>query len=326
MTMGNRTKISRILITGGCGFVGANLAKYFYDKGYDIKILDNLSTGTVHNLEDTGIDLTKIELIKGDVLDRTTVNRAVAGSNAIVHLAAETSVIDSFKLPVEHWNINVTGTLNLLEESRLNNRIKTFVFASSNAVLGEQEPPASENQLPQPLSPYGASKLACEALCTTYHHAYGLPTYCLRFSNCYGPFSMHKPSVISIFIQRLMENKPLVIYGDGNQTRDFIHIEDICQAIFLCQENTGADKNTSRGGEIFNIASGKETSINELVGLLTELTEKKSEVIHEPARKGEIIRNYSDISKVKRHLKYEPRIALKDGLADLWNWFDGKDK
>ncbi len=319
------TSIDNILVTGGCGFVGANLVNYLCDKNYNLKVFDNLSSGSIQNLESTGINLDKIEIIKGDITDREAVKKALKNIDAVVHLAAETSVVDSLQTPVEHWNINVSGTLNVLEEGRIN-KIKAFILASSNAVLGEQEPPACEVQVPQPLSPYGATKMAGEALCSAYYNSYGLPAYCLRFSNCYGPYSYHKTSVISLFLQYIKENKTLTIYGDGNQTRDFIHVLDICQAIHLCLKDAtqSGKENKNASGEIFQIASGKETSVNELVELLSSLANKEISVVHSPARKGEIIRNYSDISKARACLKFNPQIDLKDGLAALWNQYNEK--
>ncbi len=321
--MATNNKISRILITGGCGFIGANLIKYLFSANNEIVSIDNLSSGTIANLEATGVRLNNIELIEGDIRDCKAVRHALNKVDAVVHLAAETSVIDSLVTPVEHWETNVTGTLNLLEESRRSN-IKGFILASSNAVLGEQAPPANENQPPKPLSPYGATKMACEALCSAYTHSYGLTTYSLRFSNCYGPFSIHKPSVISLFIQRLLDNKPLTIYGDGNQTRDFVHVNDICQAISLCLADAALPSQKNNGGETFQIASGTETAINELVSLLGAISTKELAVAYEPARKGEIVRNFSDITKARSLLRFNPQTDLKTGLTSLWEWYNDR--
>jgi len=312
-----------ILITGGCGFIGINLVKQLADKGYRIRVLDNLSTGKEKNLKKLLISYPQppaVDLIVGDVRNQAIVNQNIKGAVAVVHLAAHTDVIGSLENPKEDWDINVNGTLNLLEACRKNGVAK-FIFASSNAVLGEQPPPIDESVIPRPLSPYGASKLAGEALCSSYCHSFGLETSTLRFANCYGPYSEHKNSVITKFMKCAMEGMPLTIYGDGNQTRDFIHVDDICRAIFLA-----LTKQSSPGGEVFQIATGKETSINSLARLIGEIAGRELQIIHQPERKGEIKRNYSDINKARTMLGFKPKVELKAGLKDLWQWFQKEEK
>lgn len=301
----------KVLITGGCGFIGTNLIKYLDGKGYSLRVIDNLSAGNKQYLETLSLNETP-ELITEDIRNKEAVNKAVAGIDAVVHLAAHTSVVESLENPGEAWDINVNGTLNLLEACRRKG-VARFIFASSNAVLGEQPPPNDELKIPQPLSPYGASKLAGEALCSTYYHSFGLKTVSLRFANCYGPYSDHKPIVTALFMRQVKKGENLVIYGDGNQTRDFIHADDISQAIYLSL--------TSRNqtcGEVFQIASGIETSINQLVELIGAISDKKLQIVYEPERKGEIRRNYSDISKARAVLGFEPGVRLRKGLHDLW--------
>ncbi len=298
-----------ILITGGCGFVGVNLIKYLSGKDYTITILDNLSTGKKDYIEKLSLDKAP-NIIIDDIRNEDTVDRAVKGMDTVIHLAAQTSVVDSVENPKESWNINVTGTFNLLEACRQNN-VERFIFASSNAVAGEQIPPIDEKMIPQPLSPYGASKLTGEALCSAYYHSFGLKTTALRFANLYGPYSDHKTSVIAKFIEWIRTETPFTVFGDGNQTRDFVHVDDVSQAIQLSLESQKSQ------GEVFQIASGKETSINELVGILSEAIEKQLQVNYKLGRKGEIIRNYSDISKARKMLGFEPKIELKEGLKRL---------
>ncbi len=304
-----------ILITGGCGFIGTNLVKYLADRGNQIRILDNLSIGKAENLKQLQSQdsrLSTVDLIIGDIRDQGEVSQAVKGMDAVVHLAAHTSVVESLEKPKEDWEVNVNGTLNLLEACRQNGVAK-FIFASSNAVVGEQTPPIDEMKVPRPLSPYGASKLAGEALCSSYYHSFGLKTVPLRFANCYGPYSDHKTSVVSRFIKWAKEEQSLIIYGDGNQTRDFVHVDDVCQAIYL-----SLVAEDSVFGEVFQIASGTESSINELTELMKEVTGNKIQVIHQAEREGEIRRNYSDITKARRVLGFEPRVKLKEGLKELW--------
>ena len=301
-------KLGIILITGGCGFIGTNLVRYLAGRGCRLRILDNLSTGKKENLAPSFSD----NLIIGDVRDRKVVSQAVQGVEAVVHLAACTSVVDSLENPMEVWEVNVTGTINLLEACRQNS-VSRFVLASSNAVVGEQPPPIDELKIPQPLSPYGASKLAGEALCRSYYHSFGLETVALRFANCYGPYSEHKPSIIPKLIKWAEERRPVTVYGDGNQTRDFIHAVDVAQAIYLA-----LTVDTDSYGQIFQIATGIETSINQLVALVQEVAGRKLRIIYEAERKGEIKRNYSDITKARRMLGFDPEITLREGLKELW--------
>ena len=308
-------QLETILITGGCGFIGTNLVRYLASKGCQIRILDNLSTGKEENLrqlQSQDYRPSTGELTIGDIRNREVVDQAMQGVATVVHLAAHTSVVDSLENPRETWEVNVVGTLNLLEACRQNGVAK-FIFASSNAAVGEQTPPIDELKIPKPLSPYGASKLAAEALCGSYYHSFGLKTISLRFSNCYGPYSEHKPSIIPRLIKWSKEEKPLIIYGDGNQTRDFIHVDDVCQAIYLA-----LTANIDLYGGAFQIGTGIETSINKLAELMKEMAGNKLQIIHEAKRKGEIKRNCSDITKARRMLGFEPEIKLREGLKELW--------
>lgn len=308
-------QLETILITGGCGFIGTNLVRYLASRGCQIRILDNLSTGKEENLrqlQSQDYRPSTGELTIGDIRNREVVDQAMQGVATVVHLAAHTSVVDSLENPGETWEVNVVGTLNLLEACRQNGVAK-FIFASSNAAVGEQTPPIDELKIPKPLSPYGASKLAAEALCGSYYHSFGLKTISLRFANCYGPYSEHKPSVIPRLIKWAKEENPLIIYGDGNQTRDFIHVDDVCQAIYLA-----LTANMDSYGGVFQIATGIETSINKLAELMKEMAGNKLQIIHEPERRGEIKRNFSDITKARTVLGFEPEIKLREGLKELW--------
>jgi len=267
----------------------------------------------------------------GDIRDSEVVEKAVDGIDAVVHLAAHTGVIDSLKNPKENWDTNVNGTINLLEACRCRG-ISKFILASSNAVVGDQTPPIDELKLPQPLSPYGASKLAGEALCSAYYYSFGLNTICLRFANCYGPYSEHKTGVIPMYMNWANKGESLIIYGDGNQTRDFIHVHDICQAIRLALITSDSGLQTGESN-VFQIASGTETSINQLAELIKEIyagsriTSLNSQISisYKPKRKGEIERNYSDITKAKKILGFKPEFKLRDGLKQLFKLFEESD-
>ncbi len=314
-----------VLITGGCGFIGVNLVRYLLQRGdYEIIVFDNFSVGKKEYLEEAISDLSnknRVQVVEGDIRDKALCQEVSKGVSAIVHLAAQAGVIPSIEDPFYDCEVNVIGTLNLLY-SAVKNNVDKFVFASSNAPLGEQDPPVSEEKIPQPLSPYGASKLACEAYCSAFYGSYSLKTVIFRFSNVYGPYCLHKDSVIAKFIKDGLIKGELTIYGDGKQTRDFIHVDDICQAIYLVLNYSGSNQ---IWGSPFHLGTGKETTILELAELIKDLFEKEIKLSFAPPRKGEIIRNYSDISRAKDVLGFSPQISLKDGVKAVYNWFIRKN-
>lgn len=316
------------LITGGCGFIGTNLIEHLV-KNYDCKIrlVDNLSVGTTENLADVCDFVVtdkpinksdKVELWVGDILDGEMALKATKGINCIVHLAANTGVIHSIENPRQDCKVNVIGTLNYLEGAR-QNKVKKFIFASSGAPLGEQEPPIHEEKVPKPISPYGASKLSGEGYCIAYYESYGINTIVLRFSNVYGPRAHHKNSVVAKFIKQAINGETLKIYGDGEQTRDFIYVGDLIDAIHLLIFSDGIS------GEIFQLGTGQETSINELIEILIiELRNSginNLEMVNVSPRMGEIIRNFSDSSKANNLIGWKVRIPLKEGLKYTLQYF-----
>jgi UDP-glucose 4-epimerase len=241
---------------------------------------------------------------------------AVKDVSAVVHLAAFTNVRYSTKHPEQDFRTNSEGTFNLLEAVRNSDEATRVVFASSNAAVGEVEGAVDETRVPEPLSPYGASKLHGEALCRVYQECYEINTTSLRFANAYGPYAGHKTSVIPKFIRRAKQGKTLEIYGDGKQTRDFIHASDIASAILAALEND------SSAGEVYQVASGTETEINSLAEQIQELASeagKSVEIVHTDPRRGEIKYNYSSIDKIQRDLGWEPRIDLEEGLGELFS-------
>ena len=323
------------LITGGCGFIGTNLVKNLVEEGsHFIRVIDNLSVGTREDLsrvcqftepkpahlspQSSTLSPDKVELIVGDILDADLALRTAQGTDVIVHLAASAGVQQSVEDPIIDCTINVLGTLNYLEAARQNN-VKRFVFASSGAAVGESEPPIHEEVVPQPVSPYGAGKVAGEGYCSAYFLTYCIDTVALRFGNVYGPLSSHKNSVVAKFIRQAINGEILEIYGDGNQTRDFIHIDDLSHAIRLAAGVDGI------GGETFQIASNKETSIVELVqGLLPILSAAGIDgvkSVHAESRPGEIRRNFSDTSKARNLLGWQAKVGLKEGLEKTVRWF-----
>ncbi|MGH9692469.1 MAG: NAD-dependent epimerase/dehydratase family protein [Candidatus Acidiferrales bacterium] len=298
------------LITGGCGFIGVNLISRLVAEGASVRILDNLSLGKREDVDPLGVDLQV-----GDIRDLPAVAAACKGVDVVVHLAAHTRVVESVTSPELNFEINAIGTMNVLRACR-EAGVKKLIFASTGgAILGEQEPPVHEGMVPRPISPYGAGKLVGEAYCSAYCGAYGLNTVALRFSNVYGPYSYHKGSVVAQFFKNLIQKEPVVIYGDGRQTRDFLYVGDLVEAVLL------ADK-TDTPGEVFQIASGRETSIQSLVSAMKEAIPGLAiEPRFEPPRAGEILRNYASIDKGRRILGYNPRMPLQEGLKKTWEWF-----
>lgn len=303
-----------ILITGGCGFIGTNLIKRISQSNYYIKTFDNLSVGI------NGImSPSYTNLILGDIRDEKLINEATKDVDIVVHLAAHTSVVDSIREPQIDCEINVLGTLNLLRAC-VKNCVKKFIFASSNAAVGSQEPPVNERKLPLPLSPYGASKLACEGYCSAFYRAYGIETVILRFSNVYGPYSAHKSSVIPRFIKASLNGRLLTVYGDGTQTRDFVYVDDICSTIMLCIEKENI------GGETFQVGTGIEVPIIELAQKIKAISGENLNINFKPARRGEIFRNFSEINRAKNILAYQPSFILDRGLALTYQWFNSLDR
>lgn len=320
------------LITGGCGFLGTALIRELKkDDQNSIRVFDNLLVGKREDLlEVTGFneieciidspDLTRGEcqLLIGDVTDYETSKKAAQNIDVIVHFAANTGVPGSVQDPRLDMKSNVIGTFNMLEAAR-ENGVNRFVFASSGAPAGEVEPPIHEELPAHPVSPYGASKLAGEGYCSSYYRTFGIDTISLRFGNVYGPGSKHKSSVVAKFLKLALNNEPVEIYGDGRQTRDFIYIDDLINAVI--SSATAMDV----GGEVFQIATNNETSLLELVdridSVLQEAGKSKLNIIHSSKRLGDVMRNYSDTSKAKNRLSWECQSTLDDGLRKTLSWF-----
>lgn len=311
--------MTKILITGGCGFIGSNLTEYLLEKtDWKIIILDNLSTGRLKDIKTLKGFNNVVTFFKGDIIKTKDINKAINNCDYLVNLAAQTSVLDSINDPLYDENVNIQGILNLLRLS-VKNKVKKFIQASSAAAVGEQEMPMNESKVPKPISPYGASKLSGEAYCSAFSRSYGLNSIVLRFSNVYGPKSYNKGSAIVKFIKKILKGEKLEVYGDGEQTRDFIYVKDICSGIYK-----SVIKDTNEF-ELIQLGTGIETSINTLIQLLMDLLEKfnlnKPEVIYTEQRPGEIVRNYCDISKAKNILDFTINMSLEKGLTNTIKWF-----
>ncbi|RJR39780.1 MAG: SDR family NAD(P)-dependent oxidoreductase [Deltaproteobacteria bacterium] len=300
------------LVTGGAGFIGCNLIRQLVAPGVHIRVLDNLSAGRAEDL-----DGLKVELMVGDIRDRQAVQRAMKGVDRVIHLAAHTNVIESIKHPEINLETNVQGTFNLLEAS-VSHGVQRFIFASTGgAILGDVTPPVHEEMVPHPLSPYGASKLAGEGYCSAFYGSYGLKTISLRFSNVYGPYSYRKGSVIALFFRQLLAGEGLTIYGDGEQTRDFVLVTNLCQAI------VAALHAEAPFGQAIQLGTGRETSINRLVSLMRQVVAEKDfpPVRYAPRRQGEVERNFVSISRAAEVLNFSPMTDLLSGLQQTWSWF-----
>jgi len=306
----NKCKGKKILVTGGAGFVGSNLVDKLSPDN-KVVVLDNLFSGLLSNLEKSE---DRITFVKGDVLDKALVKDIVAEVDYVFHLAAHVGNIRSIKDPNFDMEVNIRGTLNLLEACR-NSNIKRLVYSSSGAIFGEAKYlPIDEEHPLNPESPYAVSKLAAEKYCFAFHKVYGVPTTALRYFNVYGPRqdTSEYANAISIFLSRTREGKPLTIFGDGKQTRDFIFVKDVAKANIL------AATHPSAVGEIFNIATGKENSIKELVDIIKQVSAKEIQVIYADSRAGEVKYSRASIEKAQRLLGYNPETNFKEGLLLTW--------
>lgn len=304
---------SKILVTGGAGFIGSHIVDTLFRKGFEVGVLDDFSTGSESNLRNG-----QLHTHRGDITDQEFVRSAVKDYEVIIHQAALVSVTRSIENPLRTHRVNVDGTINLLNAATSSN-IGLFIYASSSSIYGETEVlPKREDMLPKPISPYAASKLAAENYCRVYAKVYGLNAICLRYFNVFGPRQRIGPysGVISIFTNRLLSNQPPIIYGDGNQTRDFTYVSDIVQANILCLNNH------HKPGEFLNIATGTPTSVHRVAEILSELTGKKYlHPIYEDPRPGDIQHSYAEIHKAEETLGYKPKVNLRQGLRATLNWF-----
>jgi len=301
----------KALVTGGAGFIGSHIVDRLLADGHEVIVLDDFSTGHRSNLPENNASLT---IVEGDISDSDTVKKCMQGIDWVFHKAAVASVPRTVNDPVGSSAVNYQGTLNLLEAAR-NNDVKRFVFASSAALYGDEPTlPKVETMCPVTLSPYAVDKLASEFACGMYTKLYGLETVCLRYFNVYGPKqdpSSPYSGVISIFTDKLKKKEVPSIFGDGEQTRDFVFVSDVVEA------NMKAVTADEGVGEYYNIATANKITLNELLKILCDIYEIEFKVNYGEARQGDIKESYAVIDKAVSKLKWKPAVELSQGLKLL---------
>ena len=309
--------MARYVVTGGAGFIGCNLVRYILARDHEVVVLDNFATGKRENLADVA---DRIELIEGDIRDRAAVDRAVAGCETIFHEAALGSVPRSVEDPATSHDVNVNGTVTVLEAAR-SAGVRRVIFAASSSAYGDQaESPKHEGMVPAPISPYAASKVACEAYMRGYAAVYGLQTLCLRYFNVFGPYQdPHGPyaAVIPIWVSRLLRGQRPVVFGDGDQSRDFCFIENVCEANWLAAEAPPEACN----GQAINIACNHATSLNQVLEQLKALLQTDVEALYEAPRPGDVMHSLADVNRAAETIGYRPKVLFEEGLARAIHWY-----
>jgi UDP-glucose 4-epimerase len=297
-----------VLVTGGGGFVGSNLVRALLERGDEVRVIDNFSTGNRGNLADVAGE---IELVEGELRSYERVHNAVRGVEVVFHQGALPSVPRSVQDPLTTGAVNVESTLNVLLAAR-DEGVRRVVFASSSSVYGNSgELPRVETAFPDPISPYAVSKLAAERYCVSFSRVYELETVALRYFNVFGPRqdpTSEYAAVVPRFITAVRAGLPVPVYGDGRQSRDFTYVENVVWANLLAADADAVN------GSVLNVATGRATSVNELAEIIGELLELPVEKEYLPERAGDVYDSWADISEARRLLGYEPRVSLEEGL------------
>jgi len=304
----------RAFVTGGAGFIGSNLIRLLVSRNHEVVAFDNLSSGYRANLD----GLAGVQFVEGDVRDGAAVRAAMDGADTVFHLAASVGNKRSIEFPLEDAEVNVLGTLHVLEAARRHG-VRKLVFSSSAGIFGELKTlPIREDHAVEPDSPYGASKLAAEKQCLAYAKLYPMDCVCLRYFNVYGENQRYDAygNVIPIFVHHLLHGETLIVHGDGEQTRDFVAVEDVAEANYRAACARGVSG-------AFNIASGSRISINALVDTLSQVSGNSPSVEYGPPRPGDVRDSLADISLAREKLGYAPDVDLVDGLRRYWRWARG---
>lgn len=307
--------MAKVLVTGGAGFIGSNLVHALVARGDEVVVFDNLSTGDLNNLNEVR---EKISFVEGDIRDFEALQGAVSGCQYVLHQAAMASVALSIEQPLEHNEINVRGTLNVLEAARLAG-VKRLVFAASSAAYGDTEVmPITESQLPRPLSPYGVAKVTGEHYCQAYFEVFGLETVALRYFNIFGPRQAPGSAyaaVIPLFADAILRGDAPTINGDGLHSRDFCFVANVVEA------NLKALTAPAAPGNVYNVAVGVQVTLLDLIEAINEVLGTNVAPTHGPERVGDIRHSLADISAARRDLGYEAKVSFKDGLAKTLAWY-----
>lgn len=307
--------MSLCLVTGGAGFIGSHLVEALLQEGRRVRVLDNLTTGRLENLAPV---LPRLEFSEGDIRDEAIVHQAMAGVELVFHLAALVSVPQSMARPHEAESINVMGTLNLLQAARAAG-VRRLVLSSTCAIYGDEPTlPKTETMPPQPQSPYAISKLAAEQYCQLFTTAFGLETVALRYFNVFGPRqdpASPYSGVISIFVERLSQGLPVTIFGSGEQTRDFVFVSDVVRANLLAAQAPEA------AGQLFNVGTGRATTINQLFAALSQKLHYDRPPLYHPSRPGDVLHSYADAGRAAALLGWQPQIDFETGLSALTDNF-----
>ena len=310
-----KLKDKKILITGGAGFIGSNLVDYFLENQNEVIAIDNLSHGNLINIENA-LKSKNFKFIKGDIRNKDLMNKIIQGVDYIFHKAAIASVPLSIEDPISSNDVNVNGTINLLNIAK-DSDVKRFVFASSSAIYGDiDEIPIKESLIPSPLSPYGVTKSTSESYCLSFYRIFGLKISIIRYFNVYGRRQADSPysGVIPIWFGKLLRNEQPILYGDGNQTRDFIYINDIIKINELCALKQAAI------GETFNGATSKKVTLLDLLETMKKITKKEIDPVIMPERYGDIKQSVADISKARDLLDFNPQYSIENGLNDFLDY------
>jgi nucleoside-diphosphate-sugar epimerase len=307
--------MARYLVTGGAGFIGSHIAEALVARGDEVRVLDDLSTGKMENLAGVA---GRFEFVEGDIRDLATCRRAVAGADTVFHEAALASVVRSVADPILCDAINVKGTLNLLVAAA-EAGVRAFVLASSSAVYGDDPSAAkAEGREGKPMSPYGVSKFVGEKYAQVFHTLHGLRAVSLRYFNVFGPRqdpTSEYSAVIPLFITKMLRGERPTIYGDGEQSRDFIYVGDVVRA------NLAAAGSDAAAGEAVNVAGGLGTTVNGLLGAVNEVLGTTIEAVHAPPRPGDILHSTADISKARRLMDFAPGLSFRVGLKETVTWY-----
>jgi UDP-glucose 4-epimerase len=303
------------LVTGGAGFIGHNLVRHLLDQGHHVRVLDNFSTGKRENL---GPFADRVDLIEGDLRSYHTVHEATRDVEVVFHQGALPSVPRSINDPITTNQVCVEGTLNILDSAK-NNGVRRVVYASSSSIYGENPAlPKQEDMTPMPISPYAVAKLAGEKYCQVFARTYGLETVALRYFNVFGlgqdPKSQYA-AVMPLFITAFLDGNQITIDGDGEQSRDFTFVENVIQA------NMKAAIAPKASGEVFNVACGNSTSLNQVLDHLRTFTEFDTEVVHGPDRAGDIKHSLASIDKARDLMGYDPTVSVEAGLRMSVEWY-----